>query len=89
MKIRAAVAEKPVAGTAPHGQQGGFGDLLTVGLFILQWPEHRVCGMPIDERFVADFGVPVRKYSPTSDADVGNNTFNVHPCYSLTAFPRN
>jgi hypothetical protein len=69
-----------------QGQQGGFGDL-TVAPFILQWSEHRVFGIPIDQRFVADFGVPVGKYSPTSNVNLGSNTFNVHPYYSITAFP--
>ena len=69
-----------------QGQGGGFGDL-TVSPFILQWSEHRVFGMPIDQRFVADFGVPVGKYSPTSNVNLSSNTFNVHPYYSMTAFP--
>jgi hypothetical protein len=41
-----------------QGQRGGFGDL-TVGPLILQWPEHRLFGMPIDQRVTADFGIPV------------------------------
>jgi hypothetical protein len=81
-----------VVGAAAHvdaggeGQQGGFGDL-TVAPFILQWPGHRVFGMPIDQRFTADFGVPVGEYSRTSDVNLGSNAFNVHPYYSITAFP--
>src|ERR1700733_2197816 len=69
-----------------QGQMGGFGDL-TVGPFLLQWPEHRVFGMPIDQRFTADFGVPVGKYSPTSNVNLGSDAFNVHPYYSITAHP--
>ena len=69
-----------------QGQRGGFGDL-TVGPLILQWPEHRVFGVPIDQRFVADFGVPVGKYSPTSNVNLSSNAFNVHPYYSITAYP--
>jgi hypothetical protein len=69
-----------------QGQRRGFGDL-TVGPVILQWPEHRVFGMSIDQRFVADFGIPLGKYSPTSNVNLGSNAFNVHPYYSITAYP--
>jgi hypothetical protein len=81
-----------VVGSAAHvnagaqGQQGGFGDL-TVAPFILQWSEHRVFGMPIDQRFVADLGLPVGQYSRASNVTLSSNTFNVHPYYSITAFP--
>jgi hypothetical protein len=70
-----------------NGQRGGFGDL-TVSPFILQWSERRVFGMPIYQRFVADFGIPVGEYSPTAAVNLGSNTFNVQPYYAITAFPK-
>jgi hypothetical protein len=47
------------------GAQGGAGGLgpTTVSPFILQWPEHRVLGMAIDQRFGADFDLPTGPYS--------------------------
>ena len=82
-----------VVGTAAYvdagslGHRGGFGDL-TVSPFILQWPEKRVFGIPIDQRFDVDFGVPVGKYSPTSNVNLSSNAFNVQPYYVITAFPK-
>jgi hypothetical protein len=70
-----------------QGQAAGFGDL-TVSPFILQWSERRVFGIPIDQRFDVDFGVPVGKYSPTSNVNLGSNAFNVQPYYVITAFPK-
>src|SRR3984885_6042005 len=58
-----------------QGHSGGFGDL-TVSPFILQWSEKRIFGMPIDQRFDVDFGIPVGKYSPTSNVNLGSNTYN-------------
>jgi hypothetical protein len=68
------------------GEAGGLGTT-TVAPFILQWPEHRVLGMAIDQRFVADFDLPTGQYSRTSNVNIGDNTFTVHPYYSITAFP--
>jgi hypothetical protein len=82
-----------VVGTAAYvdagsqGHRGGFGDL-TVSPFILQWPEKRVFGIPINQRFDVDFGVPVGKYSPTSNVNLSSNAFNVQPYYAITAFPK-
>ena len=69
-----------------QGQSAGFGDL-TVSPFILQWSEKRIFGMPIDQRFDVDFGIPVGKYSPTSNVNLGSNAFNFQPYYVITAFP--
>jgi len=73
--------------TGSQGHRGGFGDL-TVSPFIVQWPEKRVFGIPIDQRFDVDFGVPVGKYSPTSNVNLSSNAFNVQPYYAITAFPK-
>ncbi|WP_263353275.1 SphA family protein [Acidicapsa acidisoli] len=70
-----------------QGHRGGFGDL-TVSPFILQWPEKGVFGIRIDQRFDVDFGVPVGKYSPTSNVNLSSNAFNVQPYYVITAFPK-
>jgi hypothetical protein len=68
------------------GQAGGLGST-TIAPFILQWPEHRVLGMAIDQRVVTDFDLPTGQYSRTSDVNIGSNTFTVHPYYAITAFP--
>ena len=44
--------------------------------------------MPIDQRVTLDFGIPVGKSSSTSHVNLGSNAFNVHPYYSITAYPR-
>jgi hypothetical protein len=69
-----------------QGHRGGFADL-TVSPFILQWSEKRIVGMPIDQRFDVDFGIPTGTYSPTSAVNLGSNSFNVQPYYVITAFP--
>jgi hypothetical protein len=69
-----------------QGQSLGFGDL-TVSPFILQWSEKRIFGMSIDQRFDVDFGIPVGKYSPTADVNLGSNTYNCQPYYVITGFP--
>jgi hypothetical protein len=81
-----------VVGTAAYvdagakGQRGRFGDM-TVGPVILQWSEHRILGVPIDQRAVIDFDVPVGKYSQTSPVNLSSNAFTFHPYYAITAFP--
>ena len=69
-----------------QGEEGGLGTT-TVSPFILQWPEHRVLGMAIDQRVVADFDLPTGEYSRMSNVNIGAKTFTVHPYYSITAFP--
>jgi hypothetical protein len=69
------------------GQTGGFGDI-TVSPFILQWPEKRLFGMPIDQRVVTDFDLPVGEYSQSSNLNVSSHAFTVHPYYAITAFPK-
>src|SRR5271167_1563006 len=69
-----------------QGEAGGLGPA-TVSPFILQWPEHRVLGMAIDQRADVDFDLPTGQYSRTSAVNIGANTFTVHPYYAITAFP--
>jgi hypothetical protein len=71
------------------GTTGEAGDLgnTTVSPLILQWPEHRVLGMAIDQRADADFDLPTGQYSRTSNVNISSNAFTVHPYYSITAFP--
>jgi hypothetical protein len=69
-----------------QGQSGGFGDL-TVSPFILQWSEKRIFGMPIDQRFDVDFGIPVGKYSRSDNVNLSSNAYNFQPYYVITAFP--
>jgi hypothetical protein len=69
------------------GDAGGFGNT-TVAPLILQWPEHRVFGIAIDQRVTADFDLPTGQYSRTSAVNINSNTFTVHPYYSITAFPK-
>ena len=69
-----------------QGEAGGLG-AFTVGPLILQWPEQRVFGMPIDQRAVADFDLPTGQYSRDSGVNLSSNAFTVHPYYAITAFP--
>ena len=69
-----------------EGEAGGLG-ATTVSPFILQWPEHRVFGIAIDQRADVDFDLPTGQYSRTSNVNIGNNAFTVHPYYVITAFP--
>jgi len=68
------------------GQAGGFGDLL-LSPFILQWPEKRIHGMPIDQRLDAVVELPVGQYSRMSNVNLSSHAFTVNPYYSITAFP--
>jgi len=68
------------------GQAGGFGDLL-LSPFILQWPEKRIHGMPIDQRLDAVVELPVGQYSRKSNVNLSSHAFTVNPYYSITAFP--
>jgi hypothetical protein len=68
------------------GQMGGFGDLL-VSPFILQWPEKRIRGMPIDQRLDTVVELPVGQYSRMSNVNLSSNAFTVNPYYAITAFP--
>jgi hypothetical protein len=69
-----------------QGEAGGLGNT-TVSPFIVQWPEHRVMGMAVDQRLVADFDLPTGQYARTSGVNINSNTFTVHPYYAITAFP--
>ena len=81
-----------VVATAAHvnagstGQSGGWG-ALTVSPFILQWSEQKIGKVPIDQRVVFDFDLPVGAYTRSSAVNIGANTFTVHPYYAITAFP--
>ena len=68
------------------GQSGGLG-ALTVSPFILQWSEQKIGKVPIDQRVVFDFDLPVGAYTRSSAVNIGANTFTVHPYYAITAFP--
>jgi hypothetical protein len=68
------------------GDAGGLGNT-TVAPLILQWPEHRLFGMAIDQRAVADFDLPTGQYARTSNVNISSNAFTVHPYYAITAFP--
>jgi hypothetical protein len=68
------------------GQSGGWG-AFTVSPFILQWSERKIGNIPIDQRVVFDFDLPVGAYTRSSAVNIGANTFTVHPYYAITAFP--
>jgi hypothetical protein len=72
------------AGSA--GQSGG-GGALTVSPFILQWNERKIGNIPIDQRVVFDFDLPVGAYTRSSAVNISANAFTVHPYYAITAFP--
>jgi hypothetical protein len=68
------------------GQSGGLG-ALTVSPFILQWSERKIGNVPIDQRVVVDFDLPVGVYTRSSAVNIGANAFTIHPYYAITAFP--
>ncbi|WP_158823983.1 transporter [Granulicella sp. S156] len=68
------------------GQSGGWG-AFTVSPFILQWGERKIGNVPIDQRVVFDFDLPVGAYTRSSAVNIGANAFTVHPYYAITAFP--
>jgi hypothetical protein len=68
------------------GQSGGWG-ALTVSPFILQWSERKIGNVPIDQRVVFDFDLPVGAYTRSSAVNISANAFTVHPYYAITAFP--
>jgi hypothetical protein len=72
------------AGSA--GQAGGWG-AFTVSPLILQWGEQKIGRIPIDQRVVLDFDLPVGAYTRSSAVNIGANAFTVHPYYAITAFP--
>jgi len=72
------------AGSA--GQSGGWG-AFTVSPFILQWSEQKIGKVPIDQRVVLDFDLPVGAYTRSSAVNISANAFTVHPYYAITAFP--
>jgi hypothetical protein len=72
------------AGSA--GQSGGWG-AFTVSPFILQWNERKIGPVPIDQRVVLDFDLPVGAYTRSSAVNISANSFTVHPYYAITAFP--
>jgi hypothetical protein len=67
-----------------QGEAGGLGPT-TVSPFILQWPEHRVLGMAIDQRVVADFDLPTGQYSRTSNVNIAATP---SPFIPITRSPR-
>jgi len=68
------------------GQSGGWGDL-TVSPLIVQWSERRLGRMPVDQRVVFDFDLPVGAYTQSSAVNLSSHAFTVHPYYAITAFP--
>ena len=68
------------------GQSGGWG-AFTVSPFILQWSERKIGNIPVDQRVVFDFDLPVGAYTRSSAVNIGANAFTVHPYYAITAFP--
>ena len=69
-----------------QGHDGGLGDL-TVSPLILQWPQHHVFHMPVDQRVTADFILPVGSYSRTAVVNLGSNAYIANPYYAITAHP--
>jgi hypothetical protein len=68
------------------GQSGGLG-AFTVSPFILQWSEQKIGAVPIDQRVVFDFDLPVGAYTRSSSVNIDANAFTFHPYYAITAFP--
>jgi hypothetical protein len=83
MEVVAAAAHVNAGGA---GQSGGWG-AFTVSPFILQWSEQKIGNVPIDQRVVFDFDLPVGAYTRSSAVNISANAFTVHPYYAITAFP--
>jgi hypothetical protein len=80
------VASAAHVNAGSNGQSGGWG-ALTVSPFILQWSERKIGNVPIDQRVVFDFDLPVGAYTKSSAVNISANAYTVHPYYALTAFP--
>jgi hypothetical protein len=80
------VASAAHVDTGSTGQSGGLG-AFTVSPFILQWRERKIGNVPIDQRVVVDFDLPMGAYTRSSAVNIGANAFTVHPYYAITAFP--
>lgn len=52
---------------------------MTVSPLILQWSNHRLFRIPIEQRFDLDINIPVGTYSRTPGVNLGLNAFSVHP----------
>lgn len=68
------------------GRSGGWGEV-TVSPLILQWKEKKIGCLPIDQRVVFDFELPVGEYTPSSAVNISAREFTVHPYYAITVFP--
>jgi len=70
----------------PGMATGGVGDLV-VSPLVLQWPEKKLGQIALDQRFAADFWLPVGDYSPTKSVNISSHTFLANPNYAVTVFP--
>src|SRR5215472_1372196 len=68
-----------------RGSDGGLGDIIYAPLMV-QWPEHKIFGKNIFQRFDADLIFPTGEYSRNRPVNLGNNLFSFNPNYSITLF---
>jgi len=68
-----------------RGSDGGLGDIIYAPLMV-QWPEHKIFGKTIFQRFDADLIFPTGEYSHNRPVNLGNNLFSFNPNYSITLF---
>jgi len=71
--------------TGAHGIGQGPGDV-TFSPFILQWPKHKLFGMPIYQRVDFDFDAPLGRYWSDHPVNIGNNAWALNPYYVITLY---
>jgi hypothetical protein len=78
-----------ISGYVHSGIQGSSGGLSTVIVspLILQWGERKIGLIPVYQRVVFDFFLPVGEYQRSSIVNVSSHFFSANPYYAITALP--
>jgi len=70
----------------PKDHDHGLGDV-SVSPFFIQWPEHKLFGLPFFQRLDFLFKLPTGDYSSHSAVNVGSNVYSFNPYYAATLVP--
>ncbi|MBI5578973.1 MAG: transporter [Deltaproteobacteria bacterium] len=70
----------------PKDRDHGLGDV-SVSPFFIQWPEHKLFGLPFFQRLDILLKLPTGDYSRHSAVNVGNNVYSFNPYYAVTLVP--
>jgi len=68
----------------PNDHDHGLGDI-AVSPFFIQWPEHKLFGLPFFQRLDLLFKLPTGDYSSHSAVNVGTNIYSFNPYYETGA----